>query len=328
VTFGQLRTFLAVAETGAVRAAAEQLVVTPSAVSTALTALQDRLGVDLVVREGRGLVLTDAGVVYADYARRILGLVEQARLAATGEADPHAGELRLGALTSAGEHVVPRLLAGFSARHPGVGLRLEVGNRERMRALLDHHEVDLVIGGRPSGDELAVHAVREHALVVVAAAPAPPGTARRVLDWLGRQSWLLRERGSGTRGATAAYLEERQLEPHTLTLGSNVAIVEAAAAGLGVTLISRDAVARHLRDGTLHTIAAPGTPLRRDWHLIAHAGRLPGAARLLVADVLATGEFVPPGRSRHAGDDPAGRPLLPSNVTSPVHSTPQRGGRR
>ncbi len=91
MTFNQLRTFVAIAETGAVRAAASLLVVTPSAVSSALAALQEEVGTPLVVREGRGLRLTEAGLVYADYARRILGLLDEARGAAAGELDPEHG---------------------------------------------------------------------------------------------------------------------------------------------------------------------------------------------------------------------------------------------
>lgn len=292
MTFAQLRTFVAVADAGSVRAAADQLMVTPSAVSTALAALQERVGIALVVREGRGVRLTAAGQAYAGYARRILGLLETARVAATGEVDPAHGELRLGALTTAAEQVVPALLAGFSERFPTVGLHLEVGNRERVRALLDHHEVDLVVSGRPApGPAQQVHGVRANALVVVAPAGRAPGPD--VLAWLGAQTWLLREHGSGTRATTSAWLDHLELAPRTLTLGSNVAIVAAVAAGLGVTLVSRDAVAHGLREGALGIVDAPGTPLPRDWHLVAPAGPLPATAALLVTWLLETGAFRP-----------------------------------
>ena len=293
MTFNQLRTFVAVAETGAVRAAAALLVVTPSAVSSALAVLQEEVGTPLVVREGRGLALTEAGVVYADYARRILGLLDEARGAAAGELDPEHGELRLGAVTTAGEQIVPPLVARFRTRYPGVGLTLEVGNRERVRALLDSHEADIALGGRPSGDrELDVHAVRRNDLVVVHGDGTPP--AGNLLRWLAAQTWLLREHGSGTRAATVAFLEQQELTPRTLTLGSNVAIVEAVVAGLGVTLVSHDAVARQLVEGTITTLAVPGTPIRRDWHLVSNPGRLPATARLFVEFVLGSGEFRPP----------------------------------
>ncbi|HVM13569.1 MAG TPA: LysR substrate-binding domain-containing protein [Egibacteraceae bacterium] len=290
MTFNQLRTFVAVADTGAVRAAAALLVVTPSAVSSALSSLQDEVGTPLVMREGRGLRLTEAGLIYADYARRILGLLDEARGAAAGELDPGHGELRLAAVTTAGEQIVPRLLAGFRNRYPGAGLRLEVGNRDRVHALLDSHEADVAIGGRPHPEgALQVHAVRRNDLVVVAPAGAYPG--EDAVGWLGRQTWLLREHGSGTRATTEGLLEQLELHPRSLTLGSNVAIVEAVVSGLGVTLISHDAVARQVEDNTIMVLPFSQAPLRRDWHLVAHVGSLPATAQLFVDFVIETGQF-------------------------------------
>lgn len=296
MTVTQLRTLVTIAEAGSVRAAADELMVSPSAVSSALSALQQRLDVALVVPEGRGLRLTDAGQVYANYARRILGLFDEARNAAVGEAESGRGELRLAAITTAGEQLVPRLLAGFTGRYGDVGLRVEVGNRQQLQALLDAHEVDLGIGGRPdTGRDLEVHGVRRNELVVVAGPDADPGDDP--VGWLAERTWLLRERGSGTRATTTAVLERLQLSPRTLTLGSNVAAVEAVSAGLGVTLVSKDAVARQLESDDLTMIDLPGMPLRRDWHLVAHSGHLPATARLFVDYVLRSGEFVAPAWS-------------------------------
>ena len=170
MTLNQLRSFLAVAESGSVRAAAEDLVVTQAAVSASIAALQKSLGVALVTPDGRGLRLTDAGASYARYARRILGLLDEAGRAAAAAADPERGELRIAAVTTAAEQIVPGILGGFRRRHPQTGVRLEAGNRDRVRSLLDRHQVDLVLTGRPEPAwDVVVHAVRAHELVVVAA---------------------------------------------------------------------------------------------------------------------------------------------------------------
>jgi DNA-binding transcriptional LysR family regulator len=297
VTLNQLRTFLAVAETGSVRAAAQQLVVTQAAVSASLAALQKSLGVALLRPDGRGLRLTDAGEAYAGYIRRILGLLDEAGLAAAAAADPERGELRIAAVTTAAEQILPGLLGGFRGRHPQIGVRLEAGNRERVRALLDRHQVDLVLGGRPEpGWDVQVQAVRAHDLVVVAA-PSLAATAdgAGLLPWLARQAWLLREPGSGTRASTDALLVDLDIAPLTLMVGSNGAITESASVGLGVTLVSRDAVAAELASGRLVELPVPGTPLHRDWYLVAHPGDLPPAAARLVAHVLRDGDFHVPG---------------------------------
>jgi len=305
MTLNQLRSFLAVADSGSVRAAAEDLVVTQAAVSASIAALQKSLGVALVTPDGRGLRLTDAGASYARYARRILGLLDEAGRAAAAAADPERGELRIAAVTTAAEQIVPGILGGFRRRHPQTGVRLEAGNRDRVRSLLDRHQVDLVLTGRPEPAwDVAVHAVRAHELVVVAA-PELSAAARtgegagaaagaetdRLLPWLARQTWLLREPGSGTRASTDALLADLDISPLTLMVASNVAIRESAQVGLGVTLLSRDAVAAELAEGKLAEIPVPGTPLHRDWYLIARPGPLPPAATRLVAHALRAGGF-------------------------------------
>jgi DNA-binding transcriptional LysR family regulator len=283
VTLTQLHTFLAVAETGSVRAAAERLVVTESAVSSCVAALQKDLELALVAKNGRGLRLTDAGEVYAGYVRGVLGLLDEGRSAAAGEAG--GGVLRVAAVTTAGEQLLPGLLAGFRRRHPRIGIHLEVGNRERALRLVDDHQVDLVLGGRPpqgpGWPRMVAHAVRPNELVVVGPAGMPALSA----EDLAAQTWLLREPGSGTRSTTEAYLEELQIAPGTLTVGSNVAVCESVAAGLGVTLISRDAVARDIGRGALAELPARGTPLRRDWCLVSREGHLPAPSRLFIRHV-------------------------------------------
>ena len=303
MTLNQLRTFLAVAEHESVHGAAQELVVTQAAVSASLAALQKALGLALVAPDGRGLRLTDAGREYASYARRIIGLLDEAGRAAAACADPERGELRIAAVTTAAEQVVPAILGGFRREHPLIGIRLEAGNRDQVRSLLDRHHVELVVSGRPEpGWEVVVHAVRPHELVVVAAPDlaadatraAGPGDAAGLLAWLARQTWLLREPGSGTRASTAALLAELDIAPLALMVGSNGAIRESVRVGLGVTLVSRDAVAAELAGGALAEIGIPGTPLHRDWFLVARREGLPPPAARLVHHVLHAGAFRAP----------------------------------
>jgi LysR family transcriptional regulator, low CO2-responsive transcriptional regulator len=286
MTEARLRTFVALADAGSVRAAAERLVVTESAVSAAVTALARELGIALVERAGRGVRLTPAGAVYAGYARRVIGLLEQGRAAARGEDDPGHGRLRLAAVTTAADQVLPELLAAFRARWPGVDLALEVGPSRRIWTRLADYEADLVLGGRPpAGAAATVLATRANDLVVVAA----PELA---FD-LHTTPWVLREPGSGTRATAEAYLAEHDAAPPTLVLGSNGAVIAGAAAGLGAALVSRDAVRAELGAGRLVVIEAPGTPLRRAWHAVA--GAAPTATtRLFVDHLLSAPGWRPP----------------------------------
>lgn len=289
-TAARLQAFAAVADAGSVRAAAQRLVVTDSAVSAAIAALGREVGVPLLEREGRGLRLTTAGRTYAGYARTILGLHDEALAAARGDTDPEHGRVRVAAVTTAGEHVLPKALASFRAQYPDAEIVLEVGNRSLVRDLLDHHEVDVVVGGRrPGGDGYSTLAVRPNLLVLVA--PTQGGGIRTVtLDELTAAVWLLREVGSGTRATAEELLEELGASPSTLTVGSNGAIQECVQAGLGVSLMSRDAVARELDEGRLEEWRSNGLPLVRVWQVVARANEeLPATAALFVAHLTAQG---------------------------------------
>ncbi len=274
----QLRTFLAVARTGSVRAAAARLVVTQPAVSAAVAALEREIGTALVERRGRGLALTAAGEALALRAAQVLGLMEQAVAEAREAGAPGTGRLRLAAVTTAGEHVLPPLLRDFRARNPGVEVVLEVGNRRTVWERLRDREADLGVAGRPpAGWGLAGEPFRRNDLVVI----GPPGRDGRRLSpgELAGETWLLREPASGTRENALEWLASQGLEPPTLTIGSNGAIVRLVALGLGVTLISRDAVGREVAEGAVRVLPVRGLPLRRQWHAVYREGeRLPGAA--------------------------------------------------
>lgn len=293
-TDARLRAFVAVADTGSVHGAAGRLLVTDSAVSAALAALTREVGVPLLERQGRGLRLTPSGHTYASYARAILGMHQEALAAARGDADPEHGRVRVAAVTTAAEHILPPVLATFRAAHPGVEMGLEVGTSDQVWGLLADWGADLVIAGRPPRSaQVAVRAVRPNALVVVG--------PRALAGALG-QTWLMREAGSGTRAACEALLASLDADPATLTLGSNGAVVAGAVAGLGVTLVSRDAVAARLAAGDLAELPVPHTPLIRPWHA-ASRPRASAATELLVTHLLASesGWRTSPRRSTRRG---------------------------
>lgn len=260
-TWARLQTFLSVYETGSVRAASEARHVTPPAVSAAIAALEGALGTTLFTKAGRGIVATDAGETFAGYARKLLGLITEAA-GAVHEAD--RGRLRIGAVATAGEFVLPPLISSFVAAHPRVDLSLSVLPRDELFALAADHAVDIVLAGRPPrGSGLVTRARRANRLVLVGrpGAHADPLTA----------TWLLTGLGSGTRDTTLSLLTRLQAGPPLLTLGTAGAAIAAARQGLGVTLV-HEAAARELLDsGDLATYAVPGTPLDRPWHLCTTA---------------------------------------------------------
>jgi DNA-binding transcriptional LysR family regulator len=134
--------------------------------------------------------------------------------------------------------------------------------------MLSRHEVDLVVAGRPPDSlrkKARVRAVSPNTLIVV----GPPDVAQGFDP--AQATWLLREPGSGTRSTLMALLDELDMAPPQLILGSHGAVVAAAVAGLGVTLASRQAVQRELDAGSLVELPVAGTPMQRPWHLVSQS---------------------------------------------------------
>jgi LysR family transcriptional regulator, low CO2-responsive transcriptional regulator len=269
ITLSQLSTFLAVARTGSVTAAAAQLVVTQPSVSAALSALSRELGVGLTEKVGRSIRLTPAGEAYAQYAGAVLGLLDQGQRAASEAAGKAEQQVRVAAVTTAAEYLVPRLMQEFRATQPDVELTLEVGNRERVFQLLLGHVADVAVGGSPPSDgRLAGRPFLANEIVLIVA-PGDELAERRSVSWeaAAARTWLLREEGSGTRALVESLLTEHDVRPSTLTLGSNGAIKHAVRVGLGVSLQSRAAVELELDSGLLATAPLRELPTRH-WHVL------------------------------------------------------------
>jgi LysR family transcriptional regulator, low CO2-responsive transcriptional regulator len=260
ITLTQIRAFLAVKSAGSMHVAAEQLLISQPSVSAAVSALGEELGTALVERHGRGVRLTPAGEAFAPYAAQVLGLLEQGKFAATEAAHPESSKIRLVTVNTVGEYLAPPLIQAYRRLHPGVSILLEVANRATVLERLQSRRADIGIGGRPPSRSVSGYPFVSNELVVV---------GREIPSDVGKASWLLREEGSGTRLATERLIADLDLAaPELQTLGSNGAIKHGLAVGLGITLISRFAVARELRDGQLVEIGVPGTPLTRPWHVL------------------------------------------------------------
>jgi DNA-binding transcriptional LysR family regulator len=276
VTLNQLSSFLAVAREGSVSGAAAKLYVTQPSISAAVSALSRELGVELTERVGRGIGLTAAGEAFRPYAADVLGLVEQGRTAAREASDISMRSLRIVAVATAAECVVPSLLRAFGRLHPEINLTLEVANRSSLLDRVLEHEVDVAIAGRPPEDErIAGRAFLDNEMALIANPGHPLTTSGAVPPAsLADLVWLVREPGSGTRLLIGEFLGEHALRPKTLTLGSNGAIKEAVRLGLGVSLQSRVAVDQELRNGSLAEILVEGGLPQREWYAL-HSATVP-----------------------------------------------------
>lgn len=292
MTLSQLRTFLAVADAGSVSAAAESLFVSQPAVSAAIAKLERELGVTLVNRDGQGLRITAAGAAFGEDVRASLGLLDQAARRARSVDDPARGTVRIVAVATAAERMLLPAIAHFRERYPQASVTLRVGNRTTVWEALRHHEADLAMAGRPPAAIPAVVLARgENRLVAIGPSPKRPrGDDREALARIAHKTWLLREPGSGTLESARNLIDELGIDPTTMILGSNSAVLSAVELGLGVGLISLDAAEASIGRGAVTVWPCPGTPIDRPWHLAAHSAKpLSPTARALARSMIGGG---------------------------------------
>ena len=274
-TFRQLAAFHAVSRLGSVSRAASELHLTQPAVSIQLKLLEESAGAPLLEKEGRGVRLTAAGELMADYAARILDLWREAGDEMAAQRGVFSGTLRVGAVTTA-EYLLPPLLVAFAGHQPGVKVKLQVGNRDEIVRMLAGQEVDIAIMGRPPAElKTTSVAFAKHPMAFLAS-PKHPLMAQRkpALPDLVAANLLVRERGSGTRTTLERLYKDAGVPLRIGSeMSSNEAIKHMCAAGFGVAFLSLHTCALELEANLLALLPMAGNPLQRDWYAMHLATR-------------------------------------------------------
>jgi DNA-binding transcriptional LysR family regulator len=293
VTFRQLRVFAEVARQGSVLRASEVLHLTPPAVSLQIKEIESQVGQRLFDRANRRITLSTAGEYFLVYARRLLGTLKEAEDAMARFARLETGRLTIGMVSSA-KYFLPQLLARFHTEHPAVEVRLRLGNREQLVALMEANEVDLCVMGRAPVDfasRAEPFAMHPHVLVTApthrfARAESVPAQA------LADEPFIVREPASGTRTAMQEYLDRYRLKPSfVMEMPSNEAIKQAVMAGMGVSLLSLHTIGLEWQSGLIAAPTVEGLPLMRRWNIVNRAAKqLSPAAEAFRYFVLSHGE--------------------------------------
>lgn len=288
VTLHQLRIFLAVARQGSFARAAEALHLSPPTLSLQVKQLADTVGQPLFEQLGKKIYLTAAGRTLADACADMERRMDQLSDDLAALQGVEKGSLKLAILTTV-KYTVPKLLGGFCAAHPGIEVAMVVGNRENLLQRLAQNQDDLYIMGQPPEQmDVLSEAFGQNPLVLVAPPQHPlVGQATIAPTRLADEPFILREPGSGTR-LTA----ERFFATHGVTLknrlevGSNEAIKQTVAGGLGLAVLSAHTVGPELALGELARLDVQGFPLVRHWHVVYPRGKRLSAAALAFKDWL------------------------------------------
>lgn len=266
------------------RKAAEVLHLSQPAVSQQVRALEEEVRVRLFDRaggDGHGshIALTEAGRVLLDYANRAAAMMAEAERALAALNHDVTGELRLGASTTVAQYLLPRILGAFLKQYPNVRMSMVSGNTEEIVEAVAEEKVALgIIEGPPMRRDVKTEPMAPDELVLIVS-PAHPWAQRKgtiALEELTTVPLLLRERGSGTRRVVERALKEAGVPLKSLKvameLDSTEAIISGVEAELGVGFVSRWAIFKVLRLGTVKVAKVAGLRIAREFSFVRVAG--------------------------------------------------------
>jgi len=267
----QLATFQAVAKHRSYVRAAEELHFSQPAVSAQIRHLEESLGIKLFDQIGRKTHLTQAGEELYLYSQKIFSVIDETMDVMEALRSPYYGRLSVGADTTVGSYVIPGLLGKFRQIYPQAEIRLHVLNRAALVEAIFNNRVELaVMGSVPDDAPVEIEPFAFNPLVLVAAPTHRLAGLKNVpIEELGREHFLLREQGSGTRAALEKALEDAGLPLQvSMQVGNNSAIKQGVTAGLGIALISRVAIDMELETNRLVILDVEGFPIIRQWRLV------------------------------------------------------------
>ncbi|HEY7962728.1 MAG: LysR substrate-binding domain-containing protein [Steroidobacterales bacterium] len=293
-TLRQLKVFSSAARHSSFARASEELGLTPPAVSMQIKELEAEVGLPLFDRSSRKVTLTMVGEYVLAYTQRVLSAMRDAEDMVARFRGLRTGMLDV-AMVSTAKYFLPRLLARFRDEHPGVEIRLHVGNnREEVVALMREGTVELAIMGRPPRNwpsRAEPFAMHPHVLVTSVEHPFARAESVPVSALIGEE-FIVREPGSGTRAALDEFMDAYQMTPRVvMQMSSNEAIKQAVMAGMGVALLSLHTIGLELDHKLIAAPETEGLPVMRRWHVVnTQAKTLSPAAEAFRYFILENGE--------------------------------------
>lgn len=288
-----LRVFQTVAEHEHITRASEELILSQPAVTKIIQSLERDTGLELIERHGRRIVLTYAGHVLQNYARRMFALEREMEEALAVLRDVESGEIKLAANTTTGVYLLPPIVSRYRNLYPQVVLYITILNsseiiEQTLNWTLDFGLVEGDPTKLPSGLHVEVFAQDELVLVV------SPDHRWSKLDEINPEllregHLLLREQGSGIREVIeqAFLLHGVQVQP-LFTLPDNEAIKQMVISGVGTAIVSALAVQRELMNGDLIRIPIAGINLRPQLSLVRRTDKQLSQAAQAFCSLLGT----------------------------------------
>lgn len=267
----QLEVFVAISRNESVSRAAQELPLSQSATSSALSEFERQFNLQLFDRAGKSLHLNEIGHQLLPHAMDMLNRAREIEDLLEGRAG--FGPLNIGATLTIGNYLATLIVANFLQQHPSSKVRLQVHNTSAIVHKVASYELDLgLIEGECQHPDIEVQPWIEDELVVFCApGHALAKTPQASLEQLLSEAWILREQGSGTRATFDRAFEHFHARLNVrLELEHTEAIKRAVESGLGIGCISRLALKDAFRRGSLVPLCTPELNLSRHFYFLWH----------------------------------------------------------
>jgi len=271
-----LRAFVTLARTGSFTQTARELHLTQSGISHAMKALESDVGCRLLDRLGKKFVLTQAGEQLLHHAENVMREMESARESLARLGKWGRGRLRLGATTTACQHIIPAVLREFKESFPEHAIAIEPGDTPQLVTSLLHHRIDLALALEAEKEtQLEVHPLFDDELQFVVGALHPWAKAGRVdRPEIPRQHYILYSKRSITFRLIEKYFKDEDVSLNTvIELGSMEAIKELVKLGLGIGIMAPWTARKEIEDGSMVALPLGRRKLVRRWGILYWRGR-------------------------------------------------------
>ncbi|WP_227936318.1 LysR family transcriptional regulator [Alkalihalobacillus deserti] len=266
-----LKIFVTVVEQRHFSRAAKLLNLSQPNVSLHIRNLENELDTTLFIRSPKQVKVTEAGEMLYIRAKKILSLYEEAKQEIASQRHIVQGTINIGASFTIGEYILPRLLANYANENPLVHVEVTVGNTEEVIAKTKSNQLDIgLIEGELQDLDVEARPFMEDEMIIIAPSNHPLAQLRIVKpDMLHDQSWIWREKGSGTRAYSDQLIESLQIAvKRSFIFSSSQGIKEAVSAGLGIAMISKLTVRKELETNEIKQIHISNRTFTRNFSII------------------------------------------------------------
>jgi DNA-binding transcriptional LysR family regulator len=266
----QLRIFVAAAKHLNFTRAAEEVHISPPAISMQIKEIESLLGAPLFIKEKKSMYLSSAGEYFLNHARHILQTLNEAEKVISQLKGDQIEIIKVGIISTA-QYFLPQILKLFREKYGEFKIVLEVRNREQLINLLREGKIDIAVMGLvPKEIDTKIYVIAKHPHVFVAGSNHPLSKLKKIdPQSLSDFDLITRESGSGTRAHMETFFHDHDIHANIIMeMSSNESIKQAVIADLGISFVSQHTIASEIKEGYLKILDVKNTPIIRKWHVV------------------------------------------------------------